>query len=150
MRLQMEIEMGEKNNLEEKLYTSEEVTDIMGFSIATLNRCRAKGFVTPIRRNGRLFYPEDEVRKLLESPFALLHDRTEEVHYTPKEVCDLLNISIATLNRRRARGEITPKKCGQKMFYPASEVDKVFKQMLEEYNSRPECVKKKFLVERYE
>ena len=50
---------------------------------------------------------------------------TDEKFLTPKEVTELLNVSITTLNRWEKSGKLTPVRFGTRVRYKMSEIVKI-------------------------
>lgn len=129
-----------------KLYTAQEVCEIVGYKRSTLQARVRSGILPQLKIKNRSYYREEDVIRLRNSDDGDIYceEKRQAPAWTRKEIANILGISITTLERWEKREKIRGIRRGGFVFYTLESIQPLLCKMQKECQKRGKLVNDKF------
>ncbi|TFH94476.1 helix-turn-helix domain-containing protein [Porphyromonas levii] len=130
----------------EKLYTAQEVCEIVGYKRSTLQARVRAGILPQLKIKNRSYYREEDVLRLRNSDDGDIYcdEKRQVAAWTKKEMASILGISITTLERWENCEKIRAVRKGGFVFYTRETIQPLLSRMKEKCQERGKLVNDEF------
>ncbi|MDO5035927.1 MAG: helix-turn-helix domain-containing protein [Porphyromonas sp.] len=128
----------------EVYYTSEEVCDLIGYTRSTLMKRVQAGKVKQIIVKRTALFKKEEIDMLCETEDHMLYSKRRVVRWTPKELSELLGVSISTIYRWVREEKVEVERVGRFLIFTEENLEKIISELEKKCQQRGEYVNEKF------
>ncbi len=104
----------------ELMYSTKDAAYQLDVTVRGIEGWRIKGLLTPVKIDGRCYYPESELKRFLGLPDIA----TLEYMYDKETVAEVLGVTPHKVERLRKEGKLTALRAGKLWRYPESTINR--------------------------